>query len=250
MMKPGGILMCMPAYNQMVQACTTESIFSTGQWLTANGIQNQMAWLSAADIVEVRNLFLSLWYDAQPEYEWLLFIDADMGWSPELVHAYLKFGKPLMGTFYAKRQAEPSVVGTVHKDGHTSKDLVQGFLRASDLGGGLMMIHRSLVRTMLEQMPDLIDEHSWLLKGAAAPYGLKRIIRAFDPIKSTIDGRVHRFSEDVSFCFRWRQCGGEVWAYVDTRISHVGNFNYHICYGDVLRRLDAEKEKHVNENSS
>lgn len=241
--KPGGILMCMPAYNQMVQACTTESIFSTGQWLTAQGILNQMAWFSAADIVEVRNLFLTMWYDARPEYEWLLFIDADMGWHPKLIRDYLVFAKPLMGTFYAKRQMEPSIVGSVHNEDHTAKDIVDGFLRASDLGGGLMMINRSLVRTMLEKMPHLSDPHSWLLEKTAKPFGLTRILRAFDPIIDERDGRVRRLSEDVSFCHRWRECGGEVWANVDNKISHVGPFDYHLCYGGVLRRKAEQAEQ-------
>lgn len=231
--RPGGILMAMPAYNQMVQACTTESIFSTGQWLTAQGIPNQMAWFSAADIVEVRNLFVTMWYDTRPEFEWMLFIDADMGWHPALIRDYLRFGKPLMGTFYAKRQMQPAVVGTA-AEGHSIKDVVEGFLPASDLGGGLMMINRCLVAELLRQKPELSDPHSWLLAGVAKPFGLTRIIRAFDTIIDERGGRVRRLSEDVSFCHRWRECGGEVWANVNHSISHVGPFDYHLRYAGVL----------------
>jgi hypothetical protein len=239
--KPGGVLMCMPTQNQTNFAHTTESIFSTGQWLTAQGIPNQLCWFSGSDIVEVRNMFLTMWFDTKPEYEWMFFIDADMGWHPKLVHDYLKFNKPLMGTLYAKRQMDPSVVGSVLNEEHTAKDIVEpGFMRAVDLGGGLMMINRSVVAAILAKFPEISDVHSWLIEGAGKPFGLKRIIRGFDPIMDEKNGRVRRLSEDVSFCTRYRETGGEVWANVDNKIDHVGPFNYHLCYGNVLRRKALE----------
>jgi hypothetical protein len=51
----------------------------------------------------------------------------------------------------------------------------------------------------------------------------------------THDGRRLRLSEDMSFCYRWiNQCGGEIWANVNHRISHVGPFDYAIRYASIL----------------
>jgi hypothetical protein len=42
-------------------------------------------------------------------------------------------------------------------------------------------------------------------------------------------------SEDVSFCSRWREgCGGEIWANINHKISHVGPFDFHMRYQGVL----------------
>jgi hypothetical protein len=33
-------------------------------------------------------------------------------------------------------------------------------------------------------------------------------------------------SEDVSFCRRWQQTGGEIWAVYDDAVGHVGPFAF------------------------
>lgn len=228
-MKPS-VMVCVPAYGQSVTAQTMESLFTLAQFLTINQVRNQLSWFSAADIVEVRNLFLTVWYDAHPQFSHLLFIDADMGFPPELIRDMLKFNKPLTGAFYARRQMPASVVGATLNADHTIKDVKQGFLPANYVGAGIMLIQRSMIKQMLEKKPELIDALPSVLANAT-PFPIKRLIRAFDTILE--DDR--RLSEDVSFCYRWREeCGGEVWANVDHKISHVGPFDYHLRYAGVL----------------
>ena len=45
-----------------------------------------------------------------------------------------------------------------------------------------------------------------------------------------------RLSEDYSFCHRWRQCGGEVWANISHPITHVGLHRYAGRYQDAMPR--------------
>lgn len=232
-----GVLICVPAYGQSVTAQTMESLFSTAQWLTANGINNRLCWFSAADIVEVRNLFLTIWYDTYPGYSHMLFVDADMGFSPHLIRDMLEFNKPLSGTLYAKRQNPPRCVGTL-MPGHSTKDVVKGFLPAQDLGCGVMMITRRVVETMLKKWPELSDGVPGVLS-QAADFKLTRLIRAFDTIR---DGN-RRLSEDISFCHRWRECGGEIWANINHRISHVGPFDFAVRYAGILEANEHAQAK-------
>jgi hypothetical protein len=59
---------------------------------------------------------------------------------------------------------------------------------------------------------------------------LPRLIRAFDPVVRS-DGA--RLSEDFAFCHRWRTlCGGEVWASVAHRITHVGLHHFAARFSD------------------
>lgn len=229
MSKPS-VMICVPAYGQSVMAQTMESLFTLAQFFSFNQVRHQLSWYSAADIVEVRNLFLTTWYDCQPQFSHLLFIDSDMGFPAELIRDMIKFNKPLTGVFYARRQMTPSVVGGALRTDHSIKDVKQGFLPASYIGGGVMLIQRSMIREMLEKMPQIIDALPSVLAGAT-PFPLKRLIRAFDCILTDNC----RLSEDVSFCQRWREgCGGEIWANVDYKISHVGPFDFHLRYGGVL----------------
>lgn len=235
-MRPSGVLICVPAYGQTMNAQTAEAIYSTGQYLADRKIHNRLSWYSAADIEDVRNLFVTVWYDGHPEFSHLLFVDSDMGFDPGLIHDMIKFDKPLTGCLYAKRKTPASIVGTV-PDGHSLKDVQHGFIKATGLGCGVMLIAREVITTMLEKMPELSDAIPSVLADASPELGLKRIIRAFDKIR---DGGF-RLSEDMSFCKRWRDCGGEVWANINHRISHVGPFDFAIRYQGVLE-AKAEQE--------
>jgi hypothetical protein len=115
---------------------------------------------------------------------------------------------------------------------------VKGFLPASYIGAGVMLIKRTMVTEMLEKMPHLIDALPGVL-AKATPLPLTRLLRTFNCILR----EDCQLSEDVSFCERWRQCGGEIWANVNHKISHVGPFDFHMRYGGVLEAKAAAKKR-------
>lgn len=236
-MRPTGILICLPAYEHKNYAETTLSLFCTAQFLAAKNIHCKMTWYSGADIEDVRNLFVTAWYDGSPEMSHLLFVDADMGFEPELIRDFIRFDKPVMGSLYAKRKMTPSIVGTV-PEGHSIDDVVHGFLRVTGMGCGTMMISREVIKTMIEKWPHLSDPIPSSLAEATPELKLTRILRCFDKIH----GDNMRLSEDMSFCYRWMACGGELWANVRHKISHVGPFDFAIRYEGVLAAKAAEKQ--------
>jgi hypothetical protein len=87
---------------------------------------------------------------------------------------------------------------------------------------------------MLQKWPELSDEVT--IKNHAARsildgHGITRLIKAFN--KLSIDGE--EFSEDLSFCHRWNQCGGDIWANITYPISHVGLYEYRGAYYDQIK---------------
>lgn len=237
MKKPKGILICVPAYGQTMYAQTAQSIYTLGQWLTKQGINNSLMWYSGADIEEIRNLFVTAWYDAHKDYSHLLFIDSDMGFPHELIKDMLWFDKPITGVLYAKRQAKPAIVGTL-PEGHGTKDIAYGFMKSEGLGTGVMLIKREVITTMLEKMPKLSRPIQASLASASESMNLTRIIHAFDKIKND----EFQLSEDMSFCRRWVALGGEIWGNVAHRISHVGPFDYAIRYQGIIEMNEAAKK--------
>lgn len=237
MKKPKGILICVPAYGQTMYAQTAQSIYTLGQWLTQQGIKNHLMWYSGADIEEIRNLFVTAWYDGRPEMSHMLFVDSDMGFPHELIKDMIWFDKPLMGTLYAKRKTTPDIVGTL-PEGHSTKDISYGFMKSEGLGTGVMMISREVIKTMLEKIPHLARPIQTSLAEASSDMKLTRIIHAFDKIKNN----EYQLSEDMSFCRRWIAIGGEIWANVAHRISHVGPFDYAIRYQGILEMNEAAKK--------
>lgn len=278
-MKPTGILVYVPSADQKVTTSTAQSLYNLAAYLTSAKIPHAMTSISAADIEDIRNLAVTSWYDGRPEFSHLLFIDSDMGFpcetdygKPNLIRDMIKFDKPLMGCFYAKRKAEPEAVGTA--DAHTLADVQHGFIKATGIGCGVMMISREVITKMLETLPHISDRITSLLARGMPDLKLTRIIGAFEKLKTDermlnearintellkalgrgddleqatsawmtalkenrLDqGRRLRLSEDMSFCYRWvNQCGGEIWANVGHRISHVGPFDFAIRYQGIL----------------
>lgn len=200
--------------------------------------------MSAADITEVRNLFLTTWYDGYPKevFSHILMIDADMEWPAQLIADMIAFDKPLMGCLYARRSWPAVAVGRCFDTDQTVDDIKDGFIEVAGVGGGVLMISREVVDGLLKKFPEISDEQieghpgQELLKAAGKG---NRLIRAFDPF-FTEGGR--KLSEDLAFCERWRQCGGAVWANVNHLIGHIGPFNYAIRYADFLENKAKESK--------
>jgi hypothetical protein len=227
-----GVSIMVPAGHRMMLADTTQSLFDLGQLLTTESIPNRLKWITCAEIANIRNLFITLWYYKQPQASHLLMVDADMHFSPFMVWDMLQFGKPLVGTFYARREFPVSVVGKALNDTDTEKDVVDGHLKVDGVGGGVLLIKRSVIDEMIEKMPEIIDTSTFhSVSGSVQAYELPHLLRPFSPVKLENGGEL---SEDLSFCWRWRQCGGDVWANVRHPIGHVGPFEWTIRYEDYL----------------
>jgi hypothetical protein len=227
-----GVSIMVPAGLRMMLADTAQSLYDVGQLLSGQEIPSRFKWISCAEIVNLRNLFITLWYYKQPQASHLLMVDADMHFSPHMVWDMLQFGKPITGCFYARREFPVSVVGKALNDTDTDQDVVDGHLKVDGVGGGVLLIKRTAITEMIEKMPDIVDTtNAHSVAGALASYELPHLLRPFDVVKVPEGGQL---SEDLSFCWRWRQCGGEVWANVRHPIGHVGPHEWVIRYEEHL----------------
>lgn len=230
------ILCCIPAFGQQITATTFLSTHQLQQALNANGIGGGITCLSYPDIAELRNIFLTIWYDTCKETH-LLFIDADMGFDPQLVLDLLLFDEPIVGALCPKRTLPVEFAGNGLP--HEKVQRRGGFMSVAGVGMAITLIKRETITTMLEKMPEIVDTRIELhgsrsiLEGA----GAHRIIRAFDKIDNPETGIM---SEDLSFCKRWTDCGGEVWASIAHTIAHVGPYSYTGNYLQYAMQKDQE----------
>jgi hypothetical protein len=236
------IFVFVPAFGQTITATTFLTTHALQQGLAMKGIGGGVSTLSFPDIAELRNMATTIWYDAL-DASHMLFVDADMGFSPDLVYDMLLLGEPLVGTIYPQRRLPLSWAGS--GTGASMAERRGNFMKVEGVGMGCTLIHRSVITMMLERMPEIIDPRIDLhpAKDTLLAAGTKRLIRAFDCIDIPDRGRV---SEDLSFCIRWNQLGGEVWAAIGHRISHVGPYDYAARYLDTVeaqQRADAQMEE-------
>lgn len=220
------VLLAIPAYGNSVSVTTLNTTHSIMQAFLAKGIRGGIAAFSYPEVSEARNILLTGWYDTCPDATHMLFIDSDMGFSPEVVLDMLTFNEPMVGAIYSKKSLP--VQWAASGLGDKFAEARGNFMKVAGLGMGCFLIRRDAVTTMLEKMPELIDTR---MEHHAAKHMLAgRIIRAFDSFDNP-DSTIHgRMSEDLAFCCRWRQCGGEIWASVGHDIEHVGQYSYTANY--------------------
>lgn len=224
------VFVALPAYGQMVTSTTCSSLIALTRTLEVNGYAGGFGTLSYPDIVEIRNIFLTIWMD-RIQTSHMLFVDSDMGFSPQLIIDMINFNKPLVGALCPKKKLPIEFAGRA-KVGDAK--VVNGFMEVNGVGGAVMLISREVVTAMLAKFPDIIDTvtvKNHAAKAILDGQGVTRLIKAFNKIH--IDGE--EFSEDLSFCHRWNQCGGDIWANIMHPVTHVGLHEFTGAYYDMIK---------------
>lgn len=226
------VFICVPAFGQTVTAATFLTICNLQGWLATKGIQGGVSTLSFPDIAELRDMFTTIWYDSMPQSNYILHVDADMGFTPDLVTDAILFDKPIVGVIYPQRKIPRSWAGSGTGEAHPER--IGNFMRVEGVGMGCTLIKREVITRMLEMMPNIVDSRMELhpAKPTLEMAGCKRLIRAFDKMDDPARGLI---SEDLSFCIRAHQCGFQTWASIGHKVSHVGMYDYgSSCYLDEM----------------
>jgi hypothetical protein len=80
------------------------------------------------------------------------------------------------------------------------------------------MIMREALQGIVDAHPELTADLSEL------GHGPETVAMVFDTLIEAETGQY--LSEDYAFCRRWRDLGGEIWADVEARLTHVGHAAY------------------------
>lgn len=225
------VFIFVPAFGQIITATTFLTTHSLRQHLMSKGIGGGISTLSFPDIAELRSMAVTVWYDTMPNASHILFIDADMGFPPEMVTDMLLFDEGVVGTVYPQRKLPLSWAGS--GTGASQTERRGDFMHVEGVGFGCTLIRRDAITKMIEKFPELIDTRLHLHPAGETlrQTGTNRLLRFFEKMDVADRGLI---SEDLSFCIRWAQCGGKVWANIGHRISHVGPYDFAGRYLDVV----------------
>src|SRR2546430_9197977 len=230
------IFIFVPGFGQIITSATFLCTHAIRALLGSKGIGGGISTLSFPDIAELRSMALTIWYDTMPGSSHMLFIDSDMACPPEMIVDMLLFDEPLVGAIYPQRKLPLSWAGS-----GTGSSVTQrrgDFMEVEGVGFGFTLIRRDCIEKMIEKYPELIDTRLHLHPAGETlrATGTNRLLRRFEKLDLPDGGIV---SEDLSFCIRWRQAGGQVWASIGHRISHVGPYDFAARYLDVIEQQAA-----------
>ena len=234
------IFIALPAYGGTVMTAFAMSCIQLAQELQKQNIGCKFGSLSFPDICEVRNIFLSIFYDKTPQATHLLFIDSDMVFEPQLILDMLDSEHPVAGIVPVKKRMPYEFVG---RGQEVEPEPVNGFMQVDGCGAGVLMISRECISEMLLKLPDIVDKYPIDRHPASElilAQGLSRLLRPFDPI---VNMEIGRLSEDLSFSNRWIYgCGGKVWANISHAVGHIGHHEYKAAYADFLAVKKAQED--------
>jgi hypothetical protein len=223
------VFVMVPAFGRQITTTTFEATHGLMSALSAKGISASIGSFSWPDIEEIRNVVLSWWYDAT-DFTHMLFVDADMGFDPQMVLDMMTFGEPMVGAIYPKRCYPIEWAGSAL----AAPEHRTGFIEVEALGMGCFLIRRDAVTALIEKFPELI--HSYMTLPELKEAGAERTMAFFDCMRAP-EGKI---SEDISFCRRYRETGGKVWASIAYRMEHVGHWSFAACFADSAKKVEAD----------
>jgi hypothetical protein len=179
----------------------------------------------------------------------LLFVDADIGFEPEQVFRLLDFDAAMTAAIYPikridwEKVAASAHAGRVPLESTALSYMVEfengrqietrdGFARVSFAGTGFLMIRREALLAMIQHYPELryAHDHKPNDKLSGSPWRSALFNCMIDQESGVY------LSEDFSFCRRWTGMGGEIWADLQSRLTHVGAFDFK---GDVSTQFSS-----------
>ncbi|MCM8538164.1 MAG: hypothetical protein NE334_19630 [Lentisphaeraceae bacterium] len=191
-----------------------------------------------------------------PEYSHLLFIDADIEFSPLEFFRLLASDKEVVGGCYPGKSINWQKIHDQVTSGASVEELEarslnymvnyhlveteQGsalniendFVEVNNLATGFLMIRRSVFEKLIESRPQ--DKYVNDIAGYNSEKTKDKFYLFFDTM---CDESGRYLSEDYAFCTKWREVGGQVWMDIQSKLTHTGFYKFK---GDLLPYLKNE----------
>lgn len=140
--------------------------------------------------------------------EWLLCLDADVGFTAEDVIALLATKKDFVSGTYVKKQPDRQIPAKTVSPANVIGPLAE----CEHVPAGFMLVHRTVIERM-------IGAYAKLAYGT--PSGTQWALwHPTFTLETGYDG------EDVAFCRRWRAIGGQIWLHTGVVLTHFGEHGY------------------------
>src|SRR6202795_1056749 len=245
------LVVATPCFGGQVSSIYASSIFQLQRAVRTKSNIDLKVLMRDGDalITRARANLVTMFLD-DPAATHFLFVDADIGFTPDQVFRLIESGADVVAGIYpikrvnwdkAKRalQSSPSKAPSAALDYVLELDdpdnvvVVDGFTRVRYAGTGFLMVRRHVLEKMCQHPAyaslQFFREHSLdALAGSPNRFALFECM--IDPKTGTY------LSEDFAFCKRWTDIGGEIWTDLQSRLDHVGPSVFH---GDISLQFAA-----------
>lgn len=244
-MAPCELYVATPAYGCKMNAAFVACLLQLQGECMRRGVSMACQLLGNESLVQrARNILIEQFH--QSEAEFLLFLDADLAFSPlQILDRLLPFARKhrdaVVTGVYPKKAYDWSRVDKDSKEplnaqtvdfniNIVDKDaaIEDGFVKVLDSATGCMMIPREVVTKMKDAFPDLecVNDIN------PGKHPVSKYVAIMDVMIDPVSKRY--LSEDYAFCRRFQQIGGEIYVDIASGMCHIGTHNYE---GDIRERF-------------
>lgn len=232
------ILVSLPAYGGQITSLLNNSWTKLLRWAGDNDVLLSLQTISNESLLpRARNQGVAKLLEAPDYFTHIMFLDADMGFQPDLLGRLLRFDKDVIGapgpTKYihwdqlsdamlnGKDPGSCTLRYAVNFLGGGKLSTEDGFAKVKDFGCCFTLVKTGAIQKMVEKYPDLrCDGMSWV-NGGPTPHA-----NNFAFFDTHVDEEGRYLECDHAFFARWRAIGGDVWADLTSNLVHVGTHNF------------------------
>lgn len=223
-MKP--VFVALACYSGKPDIMTVHALLDSQTDLASKGYEMFLrSYVDDGILPRVRNATVSEFLASSADD--LVMIDDDVAWEAGAIARLLSYPVDVVAGIYPGRtDPETYVVRWDHSHEFLVADPATGLLEMEAVPTGFLRLTRSCLERMVEAYAHL--------EYADEVMGGKKSFCLFD--FELLNGRY--WGEDFTFCRRWRDIGGKVWADPEIKFAHVGRRAYHGHLGNWLRGRD------------
>ena len=243
--KQTGVMIATPMYGGQ---CTGEyalSLAKTAIMLHDLGYKYYIETIFNESLIPRGRNMLARSFMEKPDMDYMIFIDADIGFTELDVLKLLLAGKDIVAGIYPKKRIHWDVVrravkvgkenledytgdfvfNPVTRDDQAETD-AQGLVEVKQVGTGFMCISRDVFDVLAPHVPTYKEHRD---DGS--------LFEAKDYFQIGVGERGFYVSEDYFFCNLWREHGGSIYMNPFIKLTHTGTY---VFKGD-LRKMGTEK---------
>ena len=214
------LLIAMPCYGGMVSDKTAKGLFNLGKELRTAGIDHGLLTMANESLVTKARSKMVNFFMNNTEYERILFIDADIGFTPQHVFDLLRFDKDIVCGAYPMKGIPLRYNYNISQPEVKEGELV----KIENIGFGFSLINRKVFEDISQRY------------GEELKYYPPTDNSTYPPTEKEYHNSYHYFlelkkdmaylPEDFSFFERAKSVGYSVWLNTNIRLEHVGSHVY------------------------
>jgi hypothetical protein len=224
------VMIAVPSYSGTLAIEGVKALMLAQMQLLLKGIVLDLVNTAHFSLVQMARNWLVAEFLANQQYTHLLWLDDDLGFSPDGILKLLESNKDCVGGVYTTKNLPGKTIFPYMATGP-----VAGFLQpAARLPGGFLLVKRHVVEAVVAGCETYLYDHDGETREVPHVFDIAMIPDDEHP------GKLRPLGEDYVFCQRVLEAGHEVWARTDIAFSHFGRFAWN---GKLSATLEDEAKR-------